>query len=261
MAFVTENVDVNGKKLFIFRGGEILIDSEGRPCGGDVLGMIDPECVKQLVEDTAAGCCAAALESGTPAPEGCSFVPLRTLFAVLRGEDAIPPARMKAVAGFVENTRFCPSCSAALSPHESEGALVCKSCGRVLYPRIEPCVIAVICKGDEILLLRHVQRNQDMWCCLAGFVEAGESLEHALVREVREEVGIEIDNIRYAGSQSWPFPFQLMVGFYADWAGGDINVDGSEIFEARWFRRDDLPVHPPKGSISWNLIHFEKAEF
>ncbi|MBQ0126580.1 MAG: NAD(+) diphosphatase [Bacteroidales bacterium] len=163
---------------------------------------------------------------------------------------------MRGYLNWRSSVRFCPSCGAMLEDHPVENARVCPECGKVQYPRIEPCVIAVICRGKEILLLRHAQRNQDIWCCLAGFVEAGESLEQALRREVKEETGLEIGNIRYAGSQSWPFPDQLMVGFYADYAGGDIVLQESEILEAGWFRTDNLPPHPSPGSISWNLIHF-----
>ncbi|MCQ2179724.1 MAG: NAD(+) diphosphatase [Bacteroidales bacterium] len=163
---------------------------------------------------------------------------------------------MRGYLNWRSSVRFCPSCGAMLEDHSVENARVCPECGKVQYPRIEPCVIAVICRGKEILLLRHAQRNQDIWCCLAGFVEAGESLEQALRREVKEETGLEIGNIRYAGSQSWPFPDQLMVGFYADYAGGDIVLQESEILEAGWFRTDNLPPHPSPGSISWNLIHF-----
>ncbi len=169
---------------------------------------------------------------------------------------ALAAARMRGYLNWRSSVRFCPSCGAMLEDHPVENARVCPECGKVQYPRIEPCVIAVICRGKEILLLRHAQRNQDIWCCLAGFVEAGESLEQALRREVKEETGLEIGNIRYAGSQSWPFPDQLMVGFYADYAGGDIVLQESEILEAGWFRTDNLPPHPSPGSISWNLIHF-----
>ena len=164
---------------------------------------------------------------------------------------------MKGYLNWRAAVRYCPTCGAPLEEHPVENARVCPKCGKVHYPRISPCVIAVICKGDEMLLLKHVQRNQDIWCCLAGFVETGESLEQALVREVREEVGLEIENIRYAGSQSWPFPDQLMVGFYADYKSGEIRLQPEEIAAAEWFRKDNLPVHPNPGSISWNLIHYQ----
>lgn len=182
---------------------------------------------------------------------------LREFFAAGKEEDAALAARMKGLAGWLSENKFCCACGGRLQPHESEGALFCPSCGKVHYPRISPCVIAVIERGDEMLLLRHRLRNQDIFACLAGFVETGESLEDALRREVREEAGLEIKNIRYAGSQGWPFPDQLMCGFYAEYASGELKVQESEILEGRWFKRGEIPASPRRGSISYKLIHYE----
>ena len=115
--------------------------------------------------------------------------------------------------------------------------------------------ISLITRGDELLLLRSVRDTAGIYACLAGFVEIGETLEQALRREVREETGLEIRNIRYAGSQGWPFPDQLMVGFYAEYESGEIRIQESEIADARWFRRDALPPLPKPGSIAWRLIN------
>ena len=115
-------------------------------------------------------------------------------------------------------------------------------------------MIVLVEKGDSILLARHKQRNTDMFTCLAGYVEHGENLEQCVAREVLEEAGITITNIRYMGSQSWPFPDQLMVAFKADWQSGDLHPDDGEINELRWFKRDQLPVIPGKGSVAYNLI-------
>ncbi|MEY4175805.1 MAG: pyrophosphatase, partial [Actinomycetota bacterium] len=108
--------------------------------------------------------------------------------------------------------------------------------------------------GDEALLARGVQFRAPMYSCLAGFVEPGESLEGAVIREVREEVGVEVGNVRYWGSQPWPFPHSLMIGFTAEWVSGDIDIDPSEIVDAQWFRRDALPNVPPRISIARKLI-------
>lgn len=247
-------------RFFIFRGKEILLRPDGTPAGEDAQELIDGEKISLCFADSSLSCGAVSLVQSAEAPENYAFAPLRTLFASGDASEITLMARMKAFSAWLSSTRYCPSCGTALEPHALESALVCPTCGKMHYPKIEPCVIAVICKGDEILLLRHVQRNQDMYCCLAGFVEAGESLEQSLRREVREEVGIEIDNIRYVGSQSWPFPSQLMLGFYADYKSGDLKLQESEIFEAKWFDRNNLPNHPPKGSISWNLIHFVEPD-
>ena len=113
----------------------------------------------------------------------------------------------------------------------------------------------LVSKGDKILLARHAQRNQDVYTCLAGFVEAGESIEHAVRREIMEETGIKVKNIKYFGSQSWPFPANLMFGFTAEYESGEITPQADEIADAQWFDRDNSPATPPKGSIAYKLIH------
>lgn len=254
MAFKTKDIVFDGKPVYCFRGRDILLCGDGTPAGADVLPHVP---VSMALEDTLSGVCAVELSSGTQEPDGCVFAPLRQYFASVGEDGTVCAARMKAYLNWISSTRFCPSCGTVLEAHDSDNALRCPSCGRVIYPRISPCVITVITRGEEILLLRHRQRNQDIYCCLAGFVEAGESLEQALVREIREETGIEVENIRYAGSQAWPFPDQLMVAYYAEYKKGELKVQENEIIEARWFKRTELPAHPSQGSISWRLIHFD----
>lgn len=250
------------REIFLMRGREILVDESGDP----VTVRPDASFIKDAIYDTMSGSAAVELSEDFVPIGGNKFMSLREFFlsnldaniaADYKCNRAPMAARMRGCLNWCASVRFCPSCGAPLENHPTENARVCPKCHKVFYPRISPCVIAVICKGDEILLLKHVQRNQNIWCCLAGFVETGESLEQALVREVREEVGLEIENVRYAGSQSWPFPDQLMVGFYADYKSGEIRLQPEEISAAEWFRKDDLPVHPNPGSISWNLIHFK----
>jgi NAD+ diphosphatase len=131
----------------------------------------------------------------------------------------------------------------------------CPRCGLDAFPRVAPAVICLVERADgAALLARSPQFVAGMFSCLAGFVEPGETLEEAVAREVREEVGIEVTAIRYFGSQSWPFPHSLMVGFTAQWLSGDIEVDGIEITEAGWFEVDDLPDVPSSISIARRLI-------
>ena len=130
----------------------------------------------------------------------------------------------------------------------------CPSCGLLTYPRISPAVMVLIRRGDELLLARSPHFRSGMYSALAGFVEAGETVEHAAVREVREEVGIEIANLRYFRSQPWPFPDSLMLAFFADYAGGEITPDPAEIAEAGWFPIDALPTLPDPVSIARRLI-------
>ena len=135
----------------------------------------------------------------------------------------------------------------------------CPGCGLVAYPRVSPAMITLVTRGEpgagqEALLARGARFPMPMYSCLAGFVEPGEDLEGAVVREVREEVGLTVGNVRYAGSQPWPFPNSLMIGFRADYVEGDIVLEDDEIVDARWCRRDDLPAIPPGISIARKII-------
>lgn len=150
--------------------------------------------------------------------------------------------------------QFCGRCGNRMRVDTQERAMRCDPCQVINYPRIAPCVIVLVTRGEELLLARNANFPQPMYSTLAGFIEAGETAEETLAREVREEVGVEIANIRYFKSQSWPFPNQLMLGFYADYAGGDIVCDQQEIADAQWFHYSDLPMMPPVSSISGQLI-------
>jgi NAD+ diphosphatase len=135
-----------------------------------------------------------------------------------------------------------------------ERARQCPSCGQTHYPRIAPAVMALVRKGDELLLARSPHFPAGMHSALAGFVEAGESLEQCVHREVKEEVGLEVTNLRYFSSQPWPFPHSLMIAFNCDYAGGEITPEPGEIEAAAWFWIDDLPVLPNRISIARRLI-------
>lgn len=157
--------------------------------------------------------------------------------------------------------RFCGACGKTTVRHESgEFAMVCPGCGHSAYPRISPAMICVVRRGREILLAHHKRYDLPVYACLAGFVEPGENLEECVRREVKEEVGVEVSNIRYIASQSWPFPHSLMVGFFADYAGGELVLDRAELTDARWFSPEDLPKLPFSLSISRQLIDRAVAE-
>ncbi|WP_439102394.1 NAD(+) diphosphatase [Congregibacter sp.] len=152
--------------------------------------------------------------------------------------------------------RFCGRCGQQMQIADGERAMACGSCKTLLYPRISPCVIMLITRGDEMLLARNARFPRPMYSSLAGFIEAGESAEDTLRREVREEVGVEVAEIEYFGSQSWPFPNQLMLGYFAEYASGDITPDLDEIAEANWYHPNDLPPVPPPSSIAGQLIQY-----
>lgn len=164
-------------------------------------------------------------------------------------------ARAWQVALFLRTHRFCGQCGSTMQKIDWEMAMQCHRCHHRCYPRISPCIIVAIRHEDKILLAQgKPQKDRNIFSTLAGFVESGETLENAVHREVFEEVGVAIKNLRYMSSQPWPFPHSLMVGFLADFDSGDIKVDGHEIIEAHWFKYDELPNIPPKFSIAGQLI-------
>jgi NAD+ diphosphatase len=163
-------------------------------------------------------------------------------------------ARAIQLAEWTDTTRYCGRCATPTVRVAGERCLECPACGLMAYPRIAPAIIVLIRRGEEALLARGARFPGAFYSTLAGFAEVGETLEETLAREVREEVGIEIKSPRYFGSQPWPFPHSLMVGFHAEWAGGEIQADGKEILDAHWYRVDALPAIPPKISIAGRLI-------
>jgi NAD+ diphosphatase len=160
------------------------------------------------------------------------------------------------IAQWRRESRFCGSCGSPNGDADSgELARQCPACGRLEFPRISPAVITIIINDEGKALLAHNKKfAPGVYSLIAGFNEAGESLEHTVAREIREEVNIEVRDIRYIASQPWPFPNSLMLGFAARYASGDIKPDGVEIEDARWFGRDALPGLPGLGSVSRYLI-------
>jgi NAD+ diphosphatase len=153
-----------------------------------------------------------------------------------------------------QSHRYCGRCGRPTEDQGNERAKICRGCGLVCYPRLSPAVIVAVVRDGKLLLARSARFPVDFWSVLAGFVEPGETLEACVVREVREEVGVLVQNVRYFGSQPWPFPDSLMLGFTAEYAGGEIRIDGEEVIEAAWFSADSLPNIPPRVSIARRLI-------
>ncbi len=149
---------------------------------------------------------------------------------------------------------FCGKCGSRLEDKKDETAKICPDCGNIIYPTICPATITAITKDHKILLAHNNNFSNDIHSVIAGFVEPGEDFEDCVKREIYEEVGIRVKNIKYFGSQPWPFPFSLMTAFTAEYESGDIKVDGIEIGHADWYSKDNLPQIPRKGSISRDLI-------
>ena len=150
--------------------------------------------------------------------------------------------------------KFCGKCGHETEDKEDEMAKICPSCNNVMYPVICPAIIVAVTKGDEILLAHNRNFMNNMYSLIAGFVEAGEDLESAVKREVFEEVGIKIKNVTYYKSAPWPFPNSLMFGFFAEYESGEIKVDGEEILDAHWYKKDEFPTLPKKVSLARTII-------
>lgn len=192
----------------------------------------------------------AARLSGAPPADAPT---LRGLLAEGPADLAQAAGRAAQLLAWEATHRFCGSCGAANARSPEELVRVCPGCGAATYPRISPAVIMAVRRDEELLLVRRAG-STSFWSVLAGFVEPGETLEQAVVREVAEEAGIDVVDVRYEGSQPWPFPSQLMIGFTARYAGGELRVDETELAEARWFAPDELPTIPPPFTIANRLI-------
>lgn len=199
-------------------------------------------------------CYAAALNPENPVPPHYHWMDLRELPRIIGEEMFWLAGRANHLLDWDLCHRFCGRCGRPFMDKPDERAKICSTCGLINYPRLSPAVIMAVLKEGRILLARNKRFRAPFYSVLAGFVEPGETLEECVRREIREEVGLTVENIRYFGSQPWPFPNSLMVGFVADHAGGEIRVDNIELMEAGWFTARNLPRIPPRISIARRLI-------
>lgn len=186
-------------------------------------------------------------------PEGYEQTPLRS-FLDTPGADFVIGGRAMQILTWDKQHRFCGQCGNKTMRGNAEWCRGCVQCGLSCYPRLSPCVIMAIRKGDEILLAQRPGGVHTFYSVLAGFVEPGESAEQAVQREVYEEVGLKVKNIRYFSSQPWPFPGQLMIGYISDYESGELTPDLSEVQNAGWFHYENLPECPGKNTIAGKLI-------
>jgi len=197
---------------------------------------------------------AAGLPEGSDIPGGRLVTKVRELYGQVPDEDlALASFAVRMIASAAAN-RFCGRCGHATEPVRTERSWRCPACGLVVYPRISPAIIVLITRGEEILLARSPRFPPGMHSVIAGFAEPGETLEHAVCREIKEEVGITVKNLRYFASEPWPFPDSLMIAFTAEYDTGEIAIDNNEIVSAGWYGRSNLPGLPAPMSISRTLI-------
>ncbi|OWT74580.1 MULTISPECIES: NAD(+) diphosphatase [unclassified Achromobacter] len=247
-----------GAYLFAFRGGELLVREDGA-----VLPLDD---IRHHLADAQADwhtvgshrgqpCLALALARDSVPPAGYVFRRLREVMGELEATAGALAGRAFQVAEWARTHRYCGVCATPTERVAHEFCLKCPNCGHSNYPRISPAMMVLIKKGDSILLARNANFAAARYSALAGFVEAGESLEETVHREVQEEVGLRVHQLRYFQSQSWPFPHSLMLAFTAEYLDGDIQVDGTEIIDAQWYGPGDtLPNIPPTDSVAGRLI-------
>ncbi len=199
-------------------------------------------------------CFGVELPDRSAAPAGMAFHGLRSLYGRLAEDLFWIAGRAVQIVDWDRTHRFCGKCGARTVSRANERAKECPHCGLLQFPRLAPAIIVLVERGNEMLLGRARRFPTAMYSTLAGFVEPGETLEEAVMREVKEETGISVKSIRYFGSQPWPFPHSLMIGFTAEYAGGDIVLEDEEMVDARWFTPDGLPELPGPISIARKLI-------
>ncbi len=242
---------------FIFRGDELLLRESGIDFpDADVCALIGlgADALQPVWLSAASSHRTCHVARDVEAPAGFAFRKLRAILAEL-GEHGALAGRAFQVSEWVRTHRYCGVCATPMRRSEKENCFHCPACGFSAYPRISPAMMVLIKRGDEILLARHATYATARYTALAGFVEAGESIEEAIHREVLEEVGLRVRDLRYFGSQSWPFPHSLMIAYTAEYAGGELLIQEDEIADARWFGPgDSLPDIPMVESIAGRLV-------
>ena len=259
---ITPPAETAAALWFIFRGNELLVIEEGEtaalPTTPDDFDLIRQHYLGKIEGETAVDCFAAEVTIETEVPPEMAFAGLRQLFTRLPTDYIWLAGRAVQIIDWDRTHLFCGRCATPneILPHER--AKKCPNCGLITYPRISPAIIVrvdrVIDGIPHLLLARNGRWRSGWYSVLAGFVEPGETLEECVHREVLEEVGIQLKNVRYFGSQPWPFPNSLMLAFTAEYASGDIVLEEEEIEDANWFTVDTLPNLPSRMSIARRLV-------
>jgi NAD+ diphosphatase len=250
---------------FLFRRSELLVAEPAAhaplPFVEDpgLLGFHEPR-RQYLGRLDARHCFTAEVAPDAQAPPGWTFRGLRRLFNVLDDGVLAVAGRALQLVDWDRSHRYCGACGGATTMRTFERARECPDCALVVYPRLAPVVMCLVRRGSSLLLARSPRFPEGVYSALAGFVEPGETLEQCVEREVFEEVGVRVRNLRYFASQPWPFPHSLMIAFFADYAGGDIAIDGVEIEAADWFDAGNLPKLPARISIARRLIDAAMGE-
>ena len=245
--------------VFCFKDGMLLINKEKSRNSLPTLREVSEMTGNRsdwlyLGERDGIPCCCVNVDEGSTVPDSFEFCDMRPLYSVLGFELWHLAGYARQIVDWNRNFTYCGRCGRGTSYMKNERARVCDECGLINYPRISPAVIVAIVRDGKILLAQGKRFRLPFYSVLAGFVEPAENLEECIVREIREEVGIEIENIRFFSSQPWPFPDSLMIAFFADYKSGEITIDPAELIDADWFSPDNLPEIPPAGSVARKMI-------
>lgn len=259
MPIISNKIHAFQKYHFIFRENSIILQNGELPDAETMKRCLELNVASDWFSELDHEYTVINLESDSPNPKNCEDIPLREFFHKCQqnpeSEKLIElSSRAKGLLNFKNQKRFCSICGSPLHDDKEFTARTCDNCGHQYFPQLEPAVIVLVNKGDEYLLAKHKNRTTNFWTTLAGFVEIGETIENAVHREIFEETGIKVKNIRYVSSQAWPYPDQLMLAFRAEYDSGEIKVQEDEIQEAKWFNKNEHPTIPPPGSVAHNLI-------
>jgi NAD+ diphosphatase len=246
---------------FAFKNNELLVNTIN---GSPIIPMInslediglEPVRRQYLGTYNEIDCYSAELDSDVKLSSDFKLMNLRSLIGQIDEEIFLIAGKAFQIKNWDANNQFCGRCGAKLNIKNNERAKECPQCSLIIYPRISPAVIVAIVNDGKILLANSRRFNSDFYSVLAGFVEAGETFEECVAREIREEVNIEVKNVKYFGNQPWPFPDSLMVAFTAEYSSGVITPDGEEIIDAQWFSANSLPNLPGKWSIARRLVEW-----
>jgi NAD+ diphosphatase len=244
---------------FAFQDSKLLVYSRASsvtvPCLPDLNQLnLETKARHYLGQLAARPCYAVELDEGTSPPPGMAFLGLRRLYGQVSENLFQIAGRAVQIVEWDRANRFCSRCGNPMHLRSTERAKECPRCGLLNFPRLSPAIIVLVERGHELLLARAHHFPPGLYSVIAGFVEPGETLEAAVAREVQEEVGLTIKDIRYFSSQPWPFPDSLMIGFTATYHNGEISLDDTEIQDAGWFTADNLPSIPGTISIARKLI-------
>ncbi len=238
-------------RLLVFESGNALEVPQMHSLAEVAIAPQQQHYLGQLLDQP---CYCVALSGQTILPEGASLLGLREVYGRMADDYFALAGRAVQILAWDRSHQYCGACATPTVLKPNERARECPQCKLVSYPRLAPAVMVLLRRDDQILLARSPHFPPGMYSALAGFVDPGESLEQTIVREVQEEVGLRVTNVRYFASQPWPFPHSLMIAFTADYLDGVVTPDPGEIEDAQWFDLNNLPRLPSKISISRRLI-------